>query len=154
MNPLTYLILALSLAYILDRRIATASIFALVPDFDALFSFLYPFTSGGIMHSILAASVFTFLTYIYTEDRVSAESCILGYSSHLSLEIITYSKLALFFPIASTYSLSLVSAQNLVVNSAVITASVSAVFLKKNWKIFHSMVPFSKPVSVRKLRRR
>jgi membrane-bound metal-dependent hydrolase YbcI (DUF457 family) len=58
---LTHFVFGLSLAYILDKLLVTASAFDLVPDIDLTFNFLYPFTQKGIMHSLLAAVVFTFL---------------------------------------------------------------------------------------------
>ncbi len=141
MISLTYAVFALSLAYILDKRLVTAVIFALVPSFDFLLNHTYPFTYHGIMHSIFAASVFTLLVYTYTEDRVSAESCFLGYSSHLFLDILTYSSIPLLFPLGHQFSLSLVSAYSLEANSAIITVSIAAMYIKKNREYLEPVLP-------------
>jgi membrane-bound metal-dependent hydrolase YbcI (DUF457 family) len=130
---LTHFVFGLSLAYIIDKRLVTASAFALVPDFDLSFDFLYPFTSEGIMHSLLAAIVFTFLVYVYSEDRISAESCFIGYIvSGLGLDLITISGVPLFFPALGNYSLSLVSANSLAPNLAIIIISIVLMIGKKH----------------------
>lgn len=135
----THLLFGVSLAYVLEKRIVTAAIFSVVPDFDITFNFLYPFVHRGIMHSILAASVFSGLVFLYTEDQVSAESCFLGYCSSLGLDMLTSSGLPLLFPSPSSFSLGLVSAYSLEANLAIITLSLGLMFLKKHQKQF---VPF------------
>jgi len=130
---LTHFVFGLSLAYVLKKRLITASAFALVPDIDVSFDFLYPFTQGGIMHSLMAAGVFTFLVYVYTEDRVSAESCFLGYAgSGLGLDLLIDSGVPLFFPAQGNYSLSLVATNSLAPNLAIIITSVGLMFAKKH----------------------
>ncbi len=137
MISLTHFVFGLSLAYILDKRLVTASAFALVPDLDLSFDFLYPFTELGIMHSLLAAGVFAFLVYVYTEDRVSAESCFLGYSgSGLGLDLLTNSGVPLLFPALGDYALSLTSSNSLAPNLAIIIISVGLMFVKK-----HDLLP-------------
>lgn len=133
MIALTHFVFGLSLAYVFDKRLITASAFALVPDLDISFGFLYPFTQEGIMHSLLATGVFTFLVYVYTEDRVSAESCFLGYAiSGLGLDLLTNSGVPLFFPAIGDYSLSLVTANSLAPNLAIIIISLGLMFAKKH----------------------
>lgn len=133
MISLTHFVFGLSLAYVLDKRLVTASAFALVPDLDVSFDFLYPFTSGGIMHSLLAAGVFTFLVYIYTEDRVSAESCFLGYAgAGLGLDLLTSSGVPLFFPFLGNFSLSITAIESLTPNLAIIIISIGLMFGKKH----------------------
>jgi membrane-bound metal-dependent hydrolase YbcI (DUF457 family) len=125
----------LALAYITKRRLVTASAFAIAPDFDITLDFLYPFTHRGIMHTLLAAAVFSALVYAYTEDRISAESCMLGYTSHLGLDLLTFSGVPLFFPFLSDFALSLTSAYSLEANSAVIALSTGAMILEKRTDI-------------------
>lgn len=141
MNPLTYLIFALALAYILDKRLLTASIFALVPSIDVLIDFRYPFVHHGIMHSLLAAVVFSLLIYVYTEDQESAESCFLGYSSHLFLDLLTAPAIPLLFPLAHELTLALVSPYSPEANTAIITASLAGMYMKKNWRHFQPLIP-------------
>jgi membrane-bound metal-dependent hydrolase YbcI (DUF457 family) len=130
---LTHFVFGLSLAYILDKRLVTASAFALVPDLDKTFTFLYPFTSGGIMHSLIAATVFTLLVYIYTEDRVSAESCALGYIvSGLGLDLLTSSGVPVFFPLLGKISVSIASTDAITFNLAIIILSLILMFGKKH----------------------
>lgn len=130
---LTHFVFGLSLAYILDKRLVTASAFALVADFDITFTFLYPFTPVGIMHSLLAAGVFTFLVYVYTEDRVSAESCLLGYAgAGLGLDLLTSSGIPLFFPFLEDFSLSFIAKESISPNLAIITISLCLMFAKKH----------------------
>jgi len=129
---LTHFVFGLSLAYILDKRLVTASAFALVPDLDISFDFLYPFTQGGIMHSLLAAVVFTFLVYVYTEDRISAESCFLGYTgSGIGLDLLTSSGIPVFFPLLEDISFSIADPNSLAPNLAFITFSLALMFAKK-----------------------
>ncbi len=135
----THLVFGISLAYILEKRLVTASVFSIVPDFDITFSFLYPFQHRGIMHSFLAAGIFSVLVYAYSEDRVSAESCFLGYSSALLLDTLTSSGVPLFFPWNHSFSLSLVSAYSLPGNLAVIVISLAGMLVKKHWSIFRPM---------------
>ena len=132
MIALTHFVFGLSLAYILDKRLITASAFAIVPDFDLTFNFLNPFVSQGIMHSLFAAGVFSFLVYVYTEDRLSAESCFLGYTvSGLGLDLLTSSNFPIFFPLLDSFTLSLASEQDFAFNLAVLTFSIGLMFLKK-----------------------
>ena len=133
MIALTHFVFGLSLAYILDKRLVTCSAFALAPDLDISFDFLYPFTNLGIMHSLLAAGVFTFLVYVYTEDRVSAESCFIGYAvSGLGLDLVTNSGIPLFFPALGNFSLSLAASNSLAPNLAIIIVSVVLMLEKKH----------------------
>jgi len=130
---LTHFIFGLSLAYILDKRLITASTFALVPDFDITFDFLYPFTHRGIMHSLLAAGIFTLLVYIYTENRGSAESCFLGYAgAGLGLDLLTSSGVPLFFPFLNDFALSLTSAYSLAANLSIIAFSLALIMIEKH----------------------
>lgn len=132
MISLTHYIFGLSLAYILDKRLITASTFALVPDFDITFNFLYPFTHRGIMHSLLAAGVFSLLVYTYTEDRGSAESCLLGYAAAgLGLDLLTSSGVPLLFPFMGDFAISITSAYSLPSNLSIITLSIAIILLKK-----------------------
>ncbi|MFB6203601.1 MAG: metal-dependent hydrolase [Candidatus Nanohaloarchaea archaeon] len=136
MISVTHLIFGLAVAYILDRRVATAMIFSVAPDFDITFSFMYPFTHRGITHTFLAAGVFTLLTYVYTEDRVSAESCALGYLSHLGLDLLTLSGMHLLFPFQGSFSLGMSSAYSLKANTAIIALSGGAMAAKKHREVF------------------
>lgn len=120
----------------LEKRVVTAAIFSMVPDFDITFNFLYPFVHRGIMHSLLAAFIFSGFVFLYTDDRVSAESCFLGYCSALGLDLLTSSGLPLLFPFSTSFSLDLVSAYSLEANAAIITASLALMFLKKHQKDF------------------
>ncbi|MFB6190430.1 MAG: metal-dependent hydrolase [Candidatus Nanohaloarchaea archaeon] len=134
----------LAIAYILDRRIVTASAASIAPDFDITLNFLYPFTHRGIMHTFLAAAVFSALVYTYTEDRVSAESCLLGYTSHLGLDLLTFSGVPLFFPFLSDFALSLTSAYSLEANSAVIALSIIAMMLENRMNLSKTVLESSK----------
>lgn len=140
MISVTHFVFGLGLAYILDRRLVTASAFALVPDFDVAFNFLYPFVHRGIMHSILAATIFTGLVYTYTEDRLSAESCFLGYISHLALDTLTPSGVPVLFPLSNIFSLSLTYASSLKFNSAIIAFSLGLMIVKKHQKVFRAFL--------------
>lgn len=132
MISLTHFVFGLSLAYFLDKRLITASGFALVPDIDKAFNFLNPFVSQGIMHSFFAAGVFSFLVYVYTEDRASAESCFLGYAgSGLGLDLLTSSGFPIFFPLLNSFTFSLASEQGIASNLAVLTFSISLIIIKK-----------------------
>ena len=136
MISLTHLIFGLGLAYVLDKRLVTASVFSIVPDFDITFNFLYPFVHRGIMHTLLAAGVFSFLVYVYTEDRISAESCFLGYAgAGLGLDLLTSSGVPLFFPFLGDFALGVTSAYSLEWNSAIIAFSLSLMFLKKHQEL-------------------
>lgn len=133
MISLTHFVFGLSLAYILDKRLVTGSAFALVPDFDITFNFLYPFTHRGIMHSLLAALVFSFLVYVYTEDRISAESCFLGYAgAGLGLDLLTSSGIPLFFPFLGDFALSITSAYSLPANLSIIMFSLGLIMASKH----------------------
>ncbi len=132
----THLVFGLALAYVLDKRLVTASVFAVIPDFDVLLNFLYPFVHRGIMHTVLAAGVAAGLVYLYTDDRESAESCFLGYSSHLALDLTTLSGVPLFFPFYRDIALSLTPAYSFEANMAFLAASLTAMIIKSNWKIF------------------
>ncbi|MFB6213059.1 MAG: metal-dependent hydrolase [Candidatus Nanohaloarchaea archaeon] len=134
----------LAVAYILERRLVTSSAFAIAPDFDITLDFLYPFTHRGIMHTFLAAAVFSGLVYVYTEDRISAESCMLAYNSHLFLDLLTTSGVPLFFPFMSDFALSLTSAYSLKANSAIIAASLTAMYVKKSTQLFKKVKTRSK----------
>lgn len=140
MISVTHFIFGLALAYILDKRLVTASTFALVPDFDVNFNFLYPFVHRGIMHSLLAAGIFTVLVYTYTEDRFSAESCLIGYLSHLAIDNLTPSGVPLLFPLSKTFSVSLTYASSLKFNSAIIGFSLALTLVKKNREIFRPLL--------------
>ncbi|MFB6190875.1 MAG: metal-dependent hydrolase [Candidatus Nanohaloarchaea archaeon] len=144
MITVAHFVFGLALAYLLDRRLVTASAFAIVPDFDITLDFLYPFTHRGIMHTLLAAVVFSGLVYVYTEDRVSAESCLLGYTSHFALDLLTPSGIPLLFPFMSDFALSLTSAYSLKVNSAIIAASLTAMYVKKSTQLFKKVKTRSK----------
>jgi membrane-bound metal-dependent hydrolase YbcI (DUF457 family) len=134
---LTHFVFGLSLAYILDKRLITTSAFALVPDFDLTFNFLYPFTQKGIMHSLLASGVFTFLVYVYTEDLESAKSCFLGYAgAGLGLDLLTSSGVPIFFPLLKDISLSFANPTILAPNLAIIIFSLSLMFAEKHGMIF------------------
>lgn len=132
------MVFGLSLAYILDRRLVTASVFALVPDFDITMEYIYPFVHRGIMHSLLAAFTFSLLVYLYSRDRISAESCFLGYTSALALDSLTSSGVPFLFPFGRTYSLDLLSAYSPEGNIAIITASLAGMWLKKNLDLGNS----------------
>ncbi len=136
MISLTHLLFGLSIAYVMDKRLVTASVFAVFPDVDILFDFVYPFVHRGIVHSLLSASVFTGLVYVYTQDRISADSCFIGYLSALALDSLTYSGIPLLFPLSKNFSLSLTSAYSLRVNFAVITLSTSFMIVKKHSEVF------------------
>lgn len=137
MIALTHFVLGLSLAYVLDKRLITASGFALLPDLDISFDFLYPFNPGGIMHSVLAAGVFSFLVYVYTEDRISAESCFLGYVvSGLGLDLLTSSGVPIFFPFLGDFTLGITAPDSLAPNLSIIILSIGLMFAKK-----HGMLP-------------
>lgn len=135
MIALTHLLVAISLAYALDRPIVTAAAFALAPDFDSTFDFLYPFIENGIMHSFLAAATFSFLVFVYSEKRSSAESCLIGYLSALSLDLVSGTALPLFFPSHKVFSLGFATPQSLKINSAIITLSLALMALKKHQKL-------------------
>lgn len=143
MITLAHFVFGLALAYVLDRRIVTASAFALVPDFDVTLDFLYPFQHRGIMHTLLAALIFSGLVYVYSEDRVSAESCFLGYTSHLGLDLLTFSGVPIFFPFLSDYALSVTSAYSLEANSAIIAVSLAFMYVKNNFNRFKPFLPSS-----------
>lgn len=134
----------LALAYITKRKLLTASAFAIAPDFDITLDFLYPFTHRGIMHTLLTAAVFSALVYAYTEDRASAESCLLGYTSHLGLDLLTFSGVPLLFPFLSDFALSMTSAYSLEANSAIIAFSISVMILEKHKKILETVLEGSK----------
>jgi len=136
---LTHFAVGLTLAYVLDKRLVTASAFALVPSFDKTFDFLYPFTQRGIMHSFLAAGLFTSLVYIYTEDRGSAESCFLGYSSAILLETLTSSGAPLLFPLPKNFALDLTTSSSLEGNLAILSLCTVLVFAKKHPKVFQTL---------------
>lgn len=140
MISLTHFIFGLSIAYVLNKRLVTASTFALVPDFDITFNFLYPFVHRGIMHSLLAAVVFSGLVYTYTEDRLSGESAFLGYISHLALDTLTSSGVPLVFPLSNTFSVSLIYASSLEFNSAIIAFSIGLMILSKHQKVFRTFL--------------
>lgn len=93
------------------------------------------------MHSMLAAGFFSLLTYIGTEDQFSAESCAIGYISHLALDTLTPSGVPLLFPLSNSFSLSLTYANSLKFNSAIIALSVGLMLVKKNTEVFR---PFLK----------
>ncbi len=126
----------LSVAYILELRLVTAIVFSAVPDIDILFDFIYPFVHRGIFHSFLAAGVFAGLVYVYSGDRKSAESALIGYLSALGLDLLTPSGLPLLFPASKNFSLGLASAYSLAANLGIITLSLIAIFIKKNPKVF------------------
>lgn len=132
----THLLFGISIAYALEKRILTAGIFSIVPDFDITFDFLYPFVHRGIMHSILAASVFSGIVYLYSTERASAESCFLGYCSALGLDLLTESGMPVLFPLQTDLSLGLTSAYSIQANTAIITISLGLMFLKKNQERF------------------
>lgn len=132
----THVIFGLALAYVLDKRLVTATVFSVVPDFDSLFDFIYPFVHRGVMHSILAALFFTALIYIYTRDRESAESTAIGYSSHLGIDLLTFSGVPLFFPLYSNFALGVAGYASLPANTAIITLSISLMILKKYFGVF------------------
>lgn len=137
---LTHLMAGLSIAYIVEKRLVTSSVFAVVPDFDITFNFLYPFVHRGIMHSFMAALTASFLVYVYSEDRISAESCFLGYSTHLFFDTFTRSGVTLFFPIEKSFALNLTSATALPWNLALISIFLGAMMLKKNNVILRPVV--------------
>lgn len=141
MITLAHFTFGLALAYILDKRLITASTFAIVPDFDITLDFFYPFSHRGIMHTVLAAAVFAGLIYVYSEDRESAESCFMGYTSHLGLDLLTSSGVPLFFPFFTDYALSLTSAYSLEANLAIITLCICSMYIKKNFKSFKTLLP-------------
>lgn len=138
MISFTHLVFALAVAYVLDLRIVTAIVFAMVPDIDIMFDFIYPFVHRGISHSLLAAGVLAGLVYVYTEDKKSAESAFIGYISALGLDLLTYSGLPLLFPLSKDFSLGLTSAYSLTANFGIITLSISAILIKKHSGIFKS----------------
>ena len=142
MIALTHIVFGLSIAFVLEKRLITASVFAVVADFDITFDFLYPFTSNGIMHSLLAAGIFSLLVFVYSEDRESAESCFLGYISHLGLDSITSYGVQIFFPLQYNLALGIASAEDLVWNLGIITIFLSAMFVKKNWQVFRPFLSF------------
>lgn len=135
MIALTHLLVAISLAYALDRPIVTAAIFSLVADFDSTLDFLYPFIENGIMHSFLAAGTLSFLVFMYSESRLSAESCLIGYLSALGLDILSGTALPLLFPSHKVFSLGFIPPESLEANTAVITVSLSLMGLKKHQKL-------------------
>lgn len=137
------MVFGLALAYVLDRRLVTASVFAIVPDFDVLMNFLYPFVHRGIMHTLLASLVAAGLVYVYTEDRESAKSCFMGYNSHLALDIITFSGLPLFFPFYGDISLSLTSAYSMKANTAFLAAALVLMFASKHQETFKPFLRLS-----------
>lgn len=140
MIPLTYLLVALSTAYILEKRIVTASIFSLLPTFDTALKFAYPFTTNGILHSLPAAFICSFLIYSYSEDIESAESCFLGYFIHLLIDLTGSTDIPMFYPLLEGFSLGILPQQNVWWNAAFISAAVSAMFLKKNSGILQPVV--------------
>jgi len=136
MISLTHFIFGLALAYIFDLRLVTASTFALVPDFDITLDFLYPFVHRGITHTFLAAGVFTLLVYTYTEDRVSALSCFVGYAvAGLGLDLLTSSGVPLFFPLFGDFALNMTSAYSLTANLAIISLSLGLIFAEKEFGV-------------------
>lgn len=126
----------LALVFLIDGKPVTGSAAAIAPDFDITLNFLYPFTHRGITHTLLAAVVVSGLVYVYFEDRKSAESCFTGYCSHLSLDLLSYSGVPLFFPFLTDYALSVTSAYSLPVNTAIIVVSAVAIRYRevlKSW---------------------
>lgn len=131
----THVVFGLAIAYVLDKRLVTATVFSVIPDFDALFDFIYPFVHRGVMHSITAVLFFSVLAYVYSRDRESAESTAIGYSSHLAIDLLTFSGVPLFFPFYSNFALGLTGYSSLPANTAIITLSISLMFLKKHWSV-------------------
>lgn len=136
MISLTHLVFGLSVAYVLDKRLVTVMVFSIAPDVDVLFDFIYPFVHRGITHSLLAAGVLAGLVYVYTEDRISAESAFIGYSSALALDLLTPSGLPLLFPLPHSFSMDLASAYSIEANLAIIAVSTGAMAAKKHPEIF------------------
>lgn len=142
MIALTSLVAAVSIAYVLEKRIVTASVFALVPSFDLTLDFTYPFVAHGIMHSFLAASTASFLVYIYSEDMESTKSCFIGYSSTLFLQLITFTAIPVFYPFTGDFSIGIVPETSLFGNAALISFFLGAMVLKKNRNVFDPVVEF------------
>ena len=142
MIALTHLILGLAMAYLLDKRLITTSVFAVVPDFDKTFNFLYPFVSNGILHSLLAAFIFSLLVFIYSENIESTKSSLIGYLSHLGIDSLCQPGVLLFFPYFSKISLGLATSTSFQWNLCIITISITAMFLKKNWESFRPFFSF------------
>lgn len=142
MLAITYLLAGLSIAYILEKRIVTASIFAVFPTIDSGFNYAYPIVENGVIHSIPAAFVSGFLIYIYTEDKESAKSCLIGYLSHITLDLISSKSIMAFYPLSFDLSVDLMPPDNLWWNLCLITVFLSGMFVKKNPEIFEPIVNF------------
>lgn len=133
MIALTHFVFGLSLAYVFNKRLITASAFSLAPDIDITFNFLYPFTASGIMHSLMASMVATFLVYIYTEDVESAKSCLLGYvASGIGLDLLTKTGFPLLFPFSGDFGPSLFGSTALAPNLSILMLSIGLMLAKKH----------------------
>lgn len=132
MLAFTHILFAFALSRFAGKNTTAAVLFAVFPEVDILFNQITPFVRNGIFHSILAALVATAVSQAVFSDKKITYGALIGCSSHLLLDILSFERIMLFFPIKSFYSLNLFPTYGLMENLAVISLAVLILMESEN----------------------
>lgn len=128
----THMIFAFALVKLMKKNEISGVIFALMPEIDILLDHITPFVRNGIFHSLMAVIVITSLIEAIFADRDITEGTLIGFSSHIMLDILSFDRIMIFFPIQSFYSLDLLATYGLMENLAVISVSIMILLESEN----------------------
>jgi len=123
MLALTHLALAFALARFSGKNQTAAVLFAVLPELDILLNQITPFVRNSIFHSLLAAFVLTGLVQVIFSSKNITYGAFTGLSSHLLLDLFSFERIMLLFPLKEFYSLSLFPSYGPMENLAVISVS-------------------------------
>lgn len=117
MIAVTYLLFALALAYVLRIPVVYALVGSVLPHLDMLFTFAFPFTPQGILHTPLFAAFVMAVLYLVTARPPVVMAAGVGILSHLFLDTLTALGVMWLYPVTTHHlAFNLFSATDLAVN--------------------------------------
>ncbi len=120
MIAVTHVLFALTLAYLFRLPVMYAVVAGLLPNVDALFAALFPFTPQGILHTPLFAAFVTVVLYLVTDRKAVALAAGLGLLSHLLLDTLTPLGAMWLYPVTTHHiAVVLFPATDLLANMAI-----------------------------------
>ena len=123
MLAFTHLVFAFALANLTGKNQKAAVLFAFLPEIDILVNQITPFVRNGIFHSLLLSLVVVFLIQVTFSNTDITYGAFTGLSSHLLLDLFSFERIMLLFPLKEFYSLSLFPSYGLMENLAIISLS-------------------------------
>lgn len=143
MIAITHILFGVALAKLLDLRVGTVMLIAVLPDIDKLFVFAYPLVRNGVTHSLLAAAVVSLTAFLASNSISTMKSCLTAYISHISIDLFCLNGLTAAYPLKKFYSLGIFAENSLIGNFSVLSFSILLIIATESFELRRKIISFS-----------